>query len=94
MDAFTNDLNWFRRLSSMKITFLYNEICPTKYKMKQETFGKDSSLWILIAFILALDDKTLHLNTPTQANSQLYCLEQAAGGLGLHVKAGKTEHVF
>ena len=33
------------------------------------------------------DDKVLLANTPTQAESQLHSLEQAAGGIDLHVNA-------
>ena len=36
------------------------------------------------------DDIALLANTHTQAESQLHNLEQAAGGIGLHVKAYKT----
>ena len=39
------------------------------------------------------DDITLLANTPTQAESLLHNLEQAAGGIGLHVNAGKTEYM-
>ena len=39
------------------------------------------------------DDITLLANTPTQADSQLNSLKQAAGGIGLHVNAGKTEYL-
>ena len=30
-------------------------------------------------------------NTPAQAESHQYCLERAAGGIGLHVNVDKTE---
>ena len=40
------------------------------------------------------DDIGLLANTPTQAESLLYNLEQAAGGVGLHEKADKMEYVF
>ena len=36
------------------------------------------------------DDVALLTNTTTQAESQLHNLEQAAGGIGVHVKADKT----
>ena len=39
------------------------------------------------------DDITLLVNTPTQAKSLLHSLEQAAGGIGLHVNADKTEYM-
>ena len=39
------------------------------------------------------DDKALLANTPTQAESRLNCLEQAASGIGLHVNANKTEYI-
>ena len=32
-------------------------------------------------------------STPTQAKSLLHNLEQAAGGIGLHVNADKTEYI-
>ena len=38
------------------------------------------------------DDITLLANTPTQAESLLHFQEQAAGGIGLHVNANKTEY--
>ena len=37
------------------------------------------------------DDITLPANTPTQAESLLQLLQWAAGGIGLHVNADKTE---
>ena len=37
------------------------------------------------------DDLALHTNTPTKAESQLYCLEQAARCVGLYVNSDKTE---
>ena len=37
------------------------------------------------------DDIAFLANTPVQAESLLYCLERAAGGIGLHVNADKTE---
>ena len=37
------------------------------------------------------DDITLLANTPAQAQSQLYSLKRAAGGIGLHVNADKTD---
>ena len=37
------------------------------------------------------DDIALLSNTPTQTKSLLHNLEQAAGGIGLHVNADKTE---
>ena len=36
----------------------------------------------------------LLVNTPTQAKFLLHILEQASGGIGLHVNADKTEYVF
>ena len=39
------------------------------------------------------DDIVLLTNTPTQAESLLHSLEQAAGGTGLHVNAEKTEYM-
>ena len=38
------------------------------------------------------DDIVLLANTPTQAESLLYRLEQAAGSIGFHVNANKTEY--
>ena len=39
------------------------------------------------------DDIVLLANTPAQAKTLLHSLEQAAAGLGLHVKADKTEYM-
>ena len=39
------------------------------------------------------DDIALFTNTPTQAESLLQSLEQAASGIGLHVKVDKTEYM-
>ena len=39
------------------------------------------------------DDIVLLANTPAQAESQLYSLEWAAGGIGLHVNGDKTEYM-
>ena len=39
------------------------------------------------------DDIVLLVNTPTQAESQLHCLERTVGGIGLHVNADKTEYM-
>ena len=38
------------------------------------------------------DNMALLVNTPTQAETLLHSLEQAAGGIGLHVNADKTEY--
>ena len=35
----------------------------------------------------------LLVNTPTQAETQLHSLEQAAAGIGLHVNVDKTEYM-
>ena len=40
------------------------------------------------------DDIALLVNTPAQAKSLLHSLEQAAGGIGLHVNAEKKIHVL
>ena len=40
------------------------------------------------------DDIALLANTPTQAEYLLLILEQAAGGIGLHVNADKTEFMW
>ena len=37
------------------------------------------------------NDIALLANSPTQAESLLHSLEQAAGGIGLHANADKTE---
>ena len=37
------------------------------------------------------DDIMLLANTPAQAESLLHSLERAAGGIGLHVNADKTQ---
>ena len=39
------------------------------------------------------DDIALLVNTPAQAESLLYSLERAAGGISLHVNANKTEYM-
>ena len=39
------------------------------------------------------DDITLLVNTPTQAKFLLQSLEETAGGIGLHMNAGKTEYI-
>ena len=38
------------------------------------------------------DDIALQANTPAQAKSLLHSLERAAGGIGHHVNADKTEY--
>ena len=40
------------------------------------------------------NDTALLANTPTQGKSLVHRLEQAAGGIGLHVNADKTVHVL
>ena len=40
------------------------------------------------------DDIVFFANTPTQAESLLHSLEQAAGGNGLHMNADKMECMF
>ena len=40
------------------------------------------------------DDLALLANTPTQAKSLLHSLEQAVGGIGLHVNAEKTAYMY
>ena len=39
------------------------------------------------------DDIMLQANTPTQAESLQYSLEQAAGCIGLHLNADNTEYM-
>ena len=39
------------------------------------------------------DDIALLANTPNQAETPLHSLERAAAGIGLHVKAHKTEYM-
>ena len=39
------------------------------------------------------DDIAFLANIPSQAESLLHSLEQAAGGIGLHVNANKTEYM-
>ena len=39
------------------------------------------------------DDITLLANIPAQDESQLHSLKKAAGGIGLHVNANKTEYL-
>ena len=40
------------------------------------------------------DDIAFQANIPAQAESLLHSLEQAAGGIGLHRNADKTEYMF
>ena len=40
------------------------------------------------------DDIALLANLPAQAESLQHSLERAAGGIGLHVNADKTEYVY
>ena len=40
-----------------------------------------------------VDEITLLANTPSQAESLLHILERAAGYIGLHVNADKTEYI-
>ena len=46
-----------------------------------------------IANVGYADDMALLANTPARAESQLHSLERAAGGIGLHVNADKTEYM-
>ena len=39
------------------------------------------------------DDIALLINTPAQAETLLHSLERAAGGIGPHVNANKTEYI-
>ena len=39
------------------------------------------------------DDIAILANAPAQAETQLHCLEQTAGGIGLHVNAHKTQYM-
>ena len=60
------------------------------------TWKKARSLWYPAQTITDADyadDIVLLANTPTQAKSLLHNLEQAAGGIGLHVNADKTEYL-
>ena len=43
--------------------------------------------------VLNANDIELLENAPTQAESLLHSLEQAAGGIVLHMNADKTEHM-
>ena len=40
-----------------------------------------------------IDDIAFLANTPTQAKFLLHSLEQAAGGIGLHLNADKMEYI-
>ena len=57
------------------------------------------SLWLwyflvkTIADVHFADDRALLANTPTQAESLMHSLEQASGGIDLHVNADKTEYM-
>ena len=41
----------------------------------------------------SVDSIVLLANIPTQAESLLHCLKQAAGVIGLYVNADKTEYI-
>ena len=66
-------------------------------KENRFTLKKARSRWYLAESIIdtdyAHDIALLASNTSTQAESQLNCLEQAAGDIGLHVNADKTEYM-
>ena len=67
-------------------------------KIKENGFKltKERSRWYLAKTITDADytdDIALLANTLAQAETQLHCLERAAAGIGLHVKAHKTEYM-
>ena len=52
--------------------------------------------WSSVGFFMDADyadDIALPANSPTQAESQLHCLERAAGGIGLPVNLYKIEYM-
>ena len=66
--------------------------------MKENSFNlaKERSRRYLAQTIMDVDyadDIALGANTPTQAETQLHSLEQAADGIGLHVNVDKTEYM-
>ena len=63
---------------------LTNENCFTLKKVKKHIIPGEANYADDIAFLV---------NTPTQAESLLLSLEQAAGGVGLFVNADKTEYI-
>ena len=68
------------------------------YKMKDNGFklAKERSRRYpaqIIADADYADDIALLANTPAQAETLLHSLERAAAGIGLHVKADKTEYM-
>ena len=50
-----------------------------------------SKSWLLCFY--RANNITLLANTPTQAKSQLYSLEQAAGGIVFHMNSNKMEYM-
>ena len=60
------------------------------------TWEKVKSRWYptqTITDVDYTDDRTLLPNAPTQVESLLHSLEQAAGDIGLHVNADKMEYM-
>ena len=62
------------------------------FKLAQERSRRYSAQTITDADYA--DDIALQVNTPAQAKTLLHSLEQAAAGIGLHVKADKTEYLW
>ena len=75
---------------------LWTSIDPIK--VNGFTLKKARSRWYPAETIMdadCADDIALLVNTPTQAKSLLYSMEQTAGGIGLHVNAEKNRvYVF
>ena len=51
------------------------------------------SIFNRVSNLIDLGDITLLVNTPAQVETLLHSLERAAGGIGLHVNADKTEYM-
>ena len=61
--------------------------------LHQKRQGADDTLLETITDADYADNIALLANTPTQAESFLHSLEQAAGGISLNINADKTEYM-
>ena len=69
------------------INYYYGGIVQFKNKIK------NIAAWINNRSVDYVNDIALEANSATQAESLLHSLKQAAGGIGLHVNADKTEYM-
>ena len=84
-------------LAPYLVIFCLDYILWTSIDLIKETGFMLKKQMISIETITNVDyanDLVLLANTPAQAESLLYNLEQAAGGIGLYVNANKTEHMY